>query len=57
MKFAFKIKTEPTLHAAIVIAVITTSSGALAMIAVSLNSPYVAIYCVTLLALVASGLR
>jgi hypothetical protein len=52
MKFAFKIKTEPTLHVAVVIAVIVTSSGALAMIAVSLANLSVATYCVTVFALV-----
>jgi hypothetical protein len=52
MKYAFEIKTEPTLHAAVVIAVVLTSSGALATIAVSLDNPSVAIYCVTVLALI-----
>jgi hypothetical protein len=52
MKYIFKIKTEPTLHAAVVISIIVTSSSALATIAVSLNSPSVAIYCVTVFALI-----
>jgi hypothetical protein len=52
MKFAFKIETEPTLHAAVVIAVVVTSSGALATIAVSLANPSIATYCITVLALV-----
>jgi hypothetical protein len=52
MKFAFEIKTEPTLHAAVIIAIIVTSSGALATIAVSLANPSVATYCVTILALI-----
>jgi hypothetical protein len=52
MKFAFEIKMEPTLHAVVVIAVVVTSSGALATIAVSLANPTVATYCVTVLALI-----
>ncbi len=52
MKFAFEIKTEPTLHVAVVIAVAVTSSGALAMIAVSLAYPSIVTYCVTVLALI-----
>jgi hypothetical protein len=52
MKFTFKIKTEPTLHTAVVIAVVLTSSGALATIVVSLDSLPVAIYCITILALI-----
>ncbi len=52
MKYAFKIKTEPTLHAAEDFAVVITSSGALATIAVSLNNPPIAIYCITILALI-----
>jgi hypothetical protein len=52
MKFAFKTKTEPTLHVGVVIAVIVTSSGALAMIMVSLANSSVATYCVIVLALI-----
>ena len=52
MKFSFKIKTEPTLHVAVVIAVVVTSFSALATITVSLANPSVATYCVTVLALV-----
>jgi hypothetical protein len=52
MKFAFEIKTEPTLHVAVVIAVVVTFSGALATITVSLANPSVATYCITILALV-----
>ncbi len=52
MKFAFEIKTEPTLHTSVVITVVVTSSSALATIAVSLANPSVATYCVTVLALV-----
>jgi hypothetical protein len=52
MKFAFENKTEPTLCAAIIIAVAITSSGALATIAVSLDNPSVAIYSITILVLI-----
>jgi hypothetical protein len=52
MKFLFEIKTEPTLHVAVVIAVAFNSSGALDTIAVSLDSPPAFIYCVTILALI-----
>ncbi len=52
MKFAFEIKTEPTLHAAVIIAVTFASSGALATIAVSLDIPSVAIYSVSILAII-----
>jgi hypothetical protein len=52
MKFTFEIKTEPTLPAAIIIAVAIISLGALATIAVSLDNPSVAIYSVTVLALI-----
>jgi hypothetical protein len=57
MKFVFEIKTEPTFHAAVVIAVVVTSSSALATIAVSLANPSIANYLVTILALIISGLR
>jgi hypothetical protein len=52
MKYILEIKTEPTLHVAVVISLVVTSSGALATIAVSLESPSVAIYCVTVFALI-----
>jgi hypothetical protein len=52
MKFAFEIETEPTLHTAIVIAVTFASSGTLATIAVSLDNPSVAIYSVSILAII-----
>jgi hypothetical protein len=52
MKYALKMKTEPTLHTAVVIAVIVASTGALTTIAVSLDNPSVATYCVTILALI-----
>ncbi len=49
MKFAFEINT---LHAAIIIAITFSSSGALAPIAVSLDNPPIAIYSVFVLALI-----
>ncbi len=52
MKFAFEIKTEPTLHTAVIIAITFTSSGALASIAVSLDNPTVAIYSVSILVII-----
>jgi hypothetical protein len=52
MKFAFEIKPEPTLHAAIIIAVAIFSLGALATITVSLDNPSVAIYSITVLAFI-----
>jgi hypothetical protein len=52
MKFAFEIKTEPTLHAAVIIAMTFASSGTLATIAVSLHNPSVVIYSVTVLAII-----
>jgi hypothetical protein len=52
MKFAFNIKTAPTLHAAVIIAVTFASFGALATVAVSLNKPSVATYLVSVLALI-----
>ena len=52
MIFVFEIKTEPTLHAAIIIAVTFASSGAFASIAVFLDNPTVAIYSVSVLAFI-----
>jgi hypothetical protein len=52
MKYIFEIKTEPTLHAAVVISVVVASSGALAMITVSLDSLSFAIYCVIFFTLI-----
>ncbi len=52
MKFAFEIKTEPTLHAAVIIAVTFASSGALATVVVSLKNPSVAIYLVSILLII-----
>jgi hypothetical protein len=37
MKFDFEIKTEPTLHALVAIAIVAFSSGSLASIAVALG--------------------
>jgi hypothetical protein len=52
MKFAFTIKTAPTLHAAVIIAVTFASSGALATVAVSLDNPSVTTYLVSILAVI-----
>jgi hypothetical protein len=52
MKFAVEIKTKLALHTVVVIAVIVTSSSALATIAVSLANPSVATYRVTVLAII-----
>jgi hypothetical protein len=52
MKYVFKIKTEPTLQVAVVIAVVVTSSCALATIVVSLTYPSIVIYCITVFALI-----
>jgi hypothetical protein len=52
MKFAFDFKTEPTLRAAVIIDITFASSGALASIAVSLDNPTVAIYLVSVLAII-----
>ncbi len=52
MKFVFEIKTEPTLHAAVIIAITFASSGALTTVAVSLDNPSIAIYLVSVLAII-----
>ena len=39
MTFDFEIKTEPTLHALVAIAIVAFSSGSLASIAVALGDP------------------
>ena len=52
MKFTSEIKTEPTLHTAVIIAITFASSGALASIVVSLDNPTVAIYSVSVLAII-----
>jgi hypothetical protein len=52
MKLNFKIKTEPTLWALVAIAIIVSSSGSLAAIAIYLDNPLTGIYCTTTLAIV-----
>ncbi len=52
IKFAFEIKTEPTLHAAVIIAITFASSDALALVVVSLDNPSVTIYSVSVLAII-----
>jgi hypothetical protein len=43
MKFAFEITTEPVTQAAIIIAIVTFSSGSLAPVAIYAQSPPVSI--------------
>jgi hypothetical protein len=45
MKFAFEIKTKPVTQAAIIVAIVTFSSGCLALIAISSQSPPVSVFC------------
>jgi hypothetical protein len=52
MKFDFKIKTEPTLHALVAILIVAVCSGSLASIAIYLNNPLPGIYCATVLAII-----
>jgi hypothetical protein len=49
MKFNFKIKTEPTLRALVIISIVACCSGSLAYIVVYLNNPTTGIYCATIL--------
>jgi hypothetical protein len=52
IKFSFKIATEPTIHAAVAITIITLSSTALAAISIILSNPTISIYCATILVLI-----
>ena len=52
MKFAFEIKTEPVTQASIIVAVVAFSSGSLATIAISAQSPPVSVICSVVLAFV-----
>jgi len=51
MKCVFEIKTEPVTQASIIISVVAFSSGSLATIAVSSDSPSVCVLCAIVLAL------
>ena len=58
MKFVFEVKTEPVTQAAIVIAIVTVSSGSLATIAIYSQSPPVCtFYAMALAIIVYSALR
>ncbi len=52
MKFSFKIATEPTVHAAAAITIVTLSSTAMAAISIILGNPIIIIYCVSILTLI-----
>jgi hypothetical protein len=52
MKFAFKIKAEPVMQAAIIVAVVAFSSGSLATIAIYTNNLTVSTFCAVVLAIV-----
>jgi hypothetical protein len=52
MKLDFEIKTELTLQVIVVIAIIVSSSGSLATIAIYLNNLLTGIYCATTLAII-----
>ena len=58
MKFGFKIKTEPTLRALVVIAIVAFGSGSLATIALALGDPLTGQLCaLVLMAIVFLALR
>jgi hypothetical protein len=59
MKLVFEIKTEPVTQASIIIAVVASSSGSLAVIAVYSDSPSsVCVFCAIVLAIIVySSLR
>jgi hypothetical protein len=52
MKFAFEIKTEPVMQAAIIVAIVAFSSGSLAMIAFYTNNSTISTFCVVVLAVI-----
>jgi hypothetical protein len=52
MKFAFKIKTELVMQAAIIVAVVAFSSDSLAMIAIYTNHSTISTFCTVALAVV-----
>ncbi len=53
MKFDFEIKTEPTLRALVVIAIVISCSGSLATIAIYYpDNSLMGIYCATVLAII-----
>jgi hypothetical protein len=52
MKFAFEIKTEPVMQAAIFFAIVAFSSGSLATIAIYTNNQTISTFCAVTLAVV-----
>ncbi len=52
MKFDFEIKTESTLRALVVIAIVAFSSGSLASIAVALGDPLTGQFCALVLVVI-----
>jgi hypothetical protein len=53
MKFSFKENaTEPTVHTAVAITIVTSSSTALAAISIILGNPTISIYFATILVLI-----
>ena len=51
MKLVFEVKTEPVTQAAIIVAIVTVSSGLLAVIAIYLQNTTVCIFCSIVLAI------
>ena len=51
MKFVLKVKTEPVTQAAIIVAIVTVSSGSLASIAIYSQNTTVSIVCSIVLAI------
>ena len=51
MKLVFKVKTEPVTQAAIIVAIVTVSSGSLALIAIYSQNTTVCIFCSIVLAI------
>ena len=51
MKLVFEIKTEPVTQAAIIISIVTVSSGSLASIAIYSDNTTVCIFCSIVLAI------
>ena len=51
MKFVLEVKTEPVTQAAIIVAIVTVSSGSLALIAIYSQNTTVSIICSVVLAI------
>jgi hypothetical protein len=52
MKFAFKITTNPTLHADVTIVIISLAFTALALIAIVIGNPTLGLHCAMVLAFI-----